>query len=60
MYAWVAIFGYITFGASTEEELWTSYQRTTPPSDAFVAIVRMGFFVSILCTVPLVLFPLRM
>jgi hypothetical protein len=60
MYAWVAAFGYLTFGATIEEELWTSYQRAVPPSDGFVSTVRLGFFVSILCTVPLILFPLRM
>lgn len=60
MYAWVAAFGYLTFGSTMEEELWASYQRATSRSDALVGTVRLGFFVSILCTVPLILFPLRM
>ena len=57
MYAWVATFGYLTFGSRVEEDVWASYELQ---SDAFVGIVRLGFFFSVLCTVPLILFPLRM
>ena len=58
IYLWTALWGYFTFGENVQSELWLSYNEAVP-GDPLVTAVRFGFCISILCTVPLILFPMR-
>ena len=58
VYLWAAIFGYLTFGASVNGNLWLSYS-SIDPGDTLVNVVRVFFLAAILCTVPIVFFPMR-
>jgi amino acid permease len=59
MYLWTATFGYLTFGGGVAGDIFVSYAEVIPVGDAFVTVVRFCFVLSILTTVPLMLFPLR-
>ena len=59
MYMWAATMGYLTFGRATEGDIFLNYADEVPAHDPFVTLVRCGFLLSVLCTVPMLLLPLR-
>ncbi|KAL1520286.1 hypothetical protein AB1Y20_023752 [Prymnesium parvum] len=58
VYMWCAAWGYATFGRRVDGDLWDSFTKAAP-NDAFVSVVRVGFLLSIIFTIPLILFPMR-
>ena len=47
-----------TFGEHVKSDLWLSYTEVVP-TDLFVTVCRACFLVAILCTVPVIFFPMR-
>ncbi|XP_076859819.1 sodium-coupled neutral amino acid transporter 5b [Brachyhypopomus gauderio] len=58
MYLLTAIFGYLTFYASTEAELLHTYSKVDS-LDILILCVRLAVLVAVTLTVPVVLFPIR-
>ncbi|KAF5895255.1 sodium-coupled neutral amino acid transporter 3-like, partial [Clarias magur] len=58
MYLLTAIFGYLTFYASTETELLHTYSKVDS-MDILILCVRLAVLVAVTLTVPVVLFPIR-
>ena len=58
LYMWAAVFGYLTFGEHVKGDLWLSYTDVAP-SDPYVTAIRTAFLLGIICTIPLIFFPMR-
>jgi len=58
LYLWAASFGYLTFGDKVDGDLWLSYSSVAP-GDSYITAVRTAFLLAILCTIPLIFFPMR-
>ncbi|KAJ9468266.1 Vacuolar amino acid transporter 2 [Diplonema papillatum] len=53
-----ALFGYLTFGGKTNQDLLTNYENAEPNAPLSVT-VRLLFVSAVLCSVPLLIFPCR-
>lgn len=58
LYMWAAVFGYLTFGEHVKGDLWLSYADVAP-GDPYVTAIRTAFLLGIICTIPLIFFPMR-
>lgn len=58
LYAWIATFGYLTFGGLVADDVWISYQSDTAPTFSSM-LLRFAFLLAILLSVPYTFFPLR-